>query len=204
MARAVAEAARTHARPGDTRSGTACRSSRRGFPCRPRRTACPARDGTFQLTPAPKKKPFFVCAVMPRSRVMFSVSATKMERLPSMPMSGVVPLSVAPSFDGMSPFNSAVTRSQFRDGNPRPAPQRNAPPGCRSPTGGAAPFMPPKPESSTSFAASLLTIRSTEKSGLPVLTPASFLPVGSLTMPRNASAAGSWRDSDQRLNFAPT
>ena len=35
-----------------------------------------AFDGTFQLTPAPKKKPFFVCAVMPKvARVMFSVSA---------------------------------------------------------------------------------------------------------------------------------
>jgi hypothetical protein len=33
-----------------------------------------AFDGTFQLTPAPKNQPFFVCAVRPSvARVMFSV-----------------------------------------------------------------------------------------------------------------------------------
>ena len=33
-----------------------------------------ARVGTFQLTPAPKKTPFFVCSVSPSvARVMFSV-----------------------------------------------------------------------------------------------------------------------------------
>ena len=47
-------------------------------------------------------------------------------------------------------------------------------------------------------------MKSTEKSVLPVLTPTSSSPVGSLTMPRTASAAGFCRYSDNRLNFAPT
>ena len=33
------------------------------------------------------------------------------------------------------PFNSPVTRSQFRDGNPRPAPQRKALPGTSKSSG---------------------------------------------------------------------
>jgi hypothetical protein len=38
---------------------------------------------------------------------------------------------------------------------------------------------------------------------LPVPLPTSLSPVGSLIMPRTASAAGFWSASDQKLYFAP-
>jgi len=50
----------------------------------------------------------------------------------------------------------------------------------------------------------LLITPSTDTSALPVLTPASNFPVGTLTMPRIATAAGFCRYSDQRLILAPT
>src|SRR5580765_5332590 len=89
-----------------------------------------AFDGTFQLTPAPKKKPFFVCAVNPNvARVMFSVFETVGGKLKSKPRSVFGLLMVAVSSDGRKPFNSPVTRNQLREGKPTPAPQRSAPPG---------------------------------------------------------------------------
>ena len=64
---------------------------------------------------------------------MFSVLAVNGEWLPSMPTSGVVV--VATSLDGTKPFNSPTTRRKLRDGNVRPVPQRNAPPGVSKPSG---------------------------------------------------------------------
>ena len=47
--------------------------------------------GMFQLTPAPKKKPFFVCSVRPSvARVMLSTFAVSGDRLKSVPTSAVV------------------------------------------------------------------------------------------------------------------
>src|SRR3954468_25066124 len=161
-----------------------------------------ARVGTFQLTPAPKNSPFFVCSVRPRvARVMFSVLDVSGDRLRSTPVSAV-PV-VARSLDGIDPFNSPTTRRKLRDGNVRPVPHRNAPPGVSKPSGCPRHSYPANPATSTSFAASLLTMPSTAKSALPVLTPASNFPVGTLTSPRTAMAAGFWRNSDQRLIFAP-
>ena len=93
-----------------------------------------ARVGTFQLTPTPPKKPFFACAVTPSvARVMFSVAETSGANDPSVARS-VVPVIVAVSLDGTYPFNSAFSRTKLRDGNARPAPQRNAPDGRSKPS----------------------------------------------------------------------
>src|SRR6516165_6278646 len=93
-----------------------------------------ASVGTFQLTPAPKKTPFFVWYVRPRvARVMFSVLDVSGEMLPSTPTSAVVVVAVL--LDGTLPFNSPMTRSGLRDGNAAPTPQRNAPPGTLKPSG---------------------------------------------------------------------
>ena len=45
------------------------------------------------------------------------------------------PVMVTVSLDGTTPFISAVMRMKLREGNPTPAPQRNAPPGASKPSG---------------------------------------------------------------------
>src|ERR1700749_4474475 len=85
-----------------------------------------ARVGTFQLTPAPAKNPFFAWKVRPRvARVRFSVADVTGARLRSVPTIDV-PVIVATSFDGICPFNSPEMRSRLRDGKATPVPQRNA------------------------------------------------------------------------------
>ena len=60
-----------------------------------------AFEGTFQLAPAPKKKPFFDWTVRPTvARVMFSVSDSSGEMVPSVPTMRE-PVIVALSPDGM-------------------------------------------------------------------------------------------------------
>ena len=102
-----------------------------------------------------------------------------------------------------SPWSSAKARSERRVGPPMPTPQRN-PSDRETPSGSPRTMKPPKPVSSAERFNSLLTIASTRKSALPVPTPSVSLPVGSLTTPRSANATGCWRDSESRLNFAPT
>src|ERR1700704_3387714 len=84
--------------------------------------------GTFQLTPAPAKKPFFAWNVSPSvARVRFSVLETVGGKLRSAPRSAVGLRIDAVSSDGKTPFNSPTTRSQFRDGKVTPVPHRNPP-----------------------------------------------------------------------------
>src|SRR5207244_10146477 len=111
---------------------------------------------------------------------------------------------VAVSLDGTKPFNSVNTRSGLREGNAAPAPHRNALVGMSNPSGLPRNSYPANPDTSTTFAASLLAMTSNNPSALPVPLPTSFFAVGSFTMPRTASAAGFWRYSDHRFTFAPT
>ena len=77
--------------------------------------------GIFQLAPPPTKNPFLCCQVRPNVKALMAVSSdVKGERLPSVPTSAVE--SVVVSSNGVSPLNSAVTRSGLRDGNPAPTP----------------------------------------------------------------------------------
>src|SRR5262249_55043672 len=116
---------------------------------------------------------------------------------------GRTPLKVIVSLFGTWPFNSPVTRRKLRDGKPTPAPHRNAPVGASKLSGCPRTSQPPYADTSTSFAASLLTIASNATSALAVPTPLSALPVGALTITRTATAAGLCRNSDNRFSFTP-
>ena len=68
-----------------------------------------AFDGTFQLTPPPKKTPFFDWTVSPTvARVMFSASDSSGEMVPSVPTIRD-PVIVALSLDGTYAFFATST-----------------------------------------------------------------------------------------------
>ena len=130
----AAEAARRCARRGDSRCAPASRRSRR---TRLRRSCRAARSciGSVQLTPPPTKKPPFDCQLIAKvARVRFSVDDTIGAMLPSTPTIDA-PVIVAASLLTTNPLISAMPRSALRDGNPAPAPQRNAPVGASMPSG---------------------------------------------------------------------
>ena len=159
--------------------------------------------GTFQLAPAPMKNPARVWKVSAAvARVSFSSSNVAGATLPSLATIGD-PMNPALPPVGAMPFNSPMNRSGLREGTATPAPQRNAPAGVVNPSGAPRYSYPAYPDTSAIRAASLLTMKSPMTSAFPVLTPTVESPVGSLTMPRTATATGSCRDSDIRLAFTP-
>ena len=110
------------------------------------------------------------------------------------------------SLKGFSPNSSRLSRSWLRDGTAAPIP--HCTPLDRftaiGSSGSPRHTRPTVPDSSTALLNSLLRMKSIIASALPVLAPASFLPVGSFTVPRTAIAAGCWRHSDIRFTFTPT
>ena len=149
------------------------------------------------------KKPVRCCHVSPTfACVRFCVAEIAGGMLPSSPTTRPDPI-VATSSLGTDPTSSSVARRGKRDGKPAPTPHRNAPLGMSKPAGSPRTSYPADPESSTRRRISLLPMKSNRKSAFPVETPTVSSPVGTFTMPRNASAAGCWRNSDHRLIFAP-
>ena len=80
----------------------------------------------FQPIPPPMKKPLLCCHVRPALAVVRLLIGEVAGAIVSMVrMRG--PVNVSVSEFGTLPVSSKIPRSGLRDGNPTPAPQRNAP-----------------------------------------------------------------------------